>query len=50
MFVGHFAPFMIRKRQYLKMNIDGHLKFIMTCFRLGISDIAIHIKDTLIMT
>ena len=26
----------------MKMNIDRHLKFIMTKFRLGISDIAVH--------
>ena len=29
-------------KTYLKMNIDRHLKFIMTRFRLGISDIAAH--------
>ena len=29
-------------KTYLKMNIDRHLKFIMTRFRLGISDIAVH--------
>ena len=29
-------------KMYLKMNIDKHLKFIMTVFRLGISDIAVH--------
>ena len=27
---------------YLKMNTDRHLKFIMKRFRLGISDIAVH--------
>ena len=27
---------------YLRMNIDRHLKFIMTRFRLGISDIVVH--------
>ena len=27
---------------YLRMNIDRHLKFIMTRFRLGISDISVH--------
>ena len=30
------------KKIYLKTNIDRHLKFIMTKFRLGISDIAVH--------
>ena len=29
-------------KMYLKLNIDRHLKFIMTRFRLGISDIAVH--------
>ena len=29
-------------KTYLKMYIDRHLKFIMTRFRLGISDIAVH--------
>ena len=29
-------------KTYLKMNIDKHLKFITTRFRLGISDIAVH--------
>ena len=29
-------------KTYLKMNIDRHLKFIMTRFRLGISDISVH--------
>ena len=30
------------KKTYLKMNTDKHLKFIMTRFRLGISDIVVH--------
>ena len=37
----------------LKMNIDRHLKFIMTSFRVGISDIAyiiVDTKDTLMKT
>ena len=29
-------------KMYLKLNIGRHLKFIMTRFRLGISDIAVH--------
>ena len=29
-------------KTYLKMNIDKPLKFIMTRFRLGISDIVVH--------
>ena len=29
-------------KMYLKLNIDRHLKFIMTRFRLGISDIFVH--------
>ena len=29
-------------KMYLNLNIDRHLKFIMTRFRLGISDIAVH--------
>ena len=29
-------------KTYLLLNIDKHLKFIMTRFRLGISDIAVH--------
>ena len=30
-------------KTYLKMNIDRHLKFIITRFRLGISDIFVHV-------
>ena len=29
-------------KMYLELNIDRHLKFIMTRFRLGISEIAVH--------
>ena len=29
-------------KMYLELNIDRRLKFIMTRFRLGISDIAVH--------
>ena len=31
------------RKTYLKMNIDRHLKFIITRFRLGISDIFVHV-------
>ena len=30
-------------KTYLNVNIDRHLKFIMTRFRLGISDIFVHV-------
>ena len=30
------------RKSYLKMNLDKHLKFIMTRFRCGISEIAVH--------
>ena len=30
-------------KTYLKMNTDRHLKFIMKRFRLGISDIFVHV-------
>ena len=36
------------KKTYLKMNIDRHLKFTMTRFRLGISDIKRHTDNDLI--
>ena len=29
-------------KMYLKLNIDRHIKFIMTRFRLSISEIAVH--------
>ena len=44
MFIGHFAPFMIRK--HLKMNIDRHLKFIMTRFQRVFQTFLYIITDT----
>ena len=41
MFMGHLCT-LHETNMYLKININRHLKFILTLFQLGISDIAVY--------